>query len=380
MFLSIIIPIYNDEKYLRECLDSCLNQDVSPDEYEIICVDDGSTDNTPEIMREYERFYSNIRLVFQEHGAASGRDVGLELARGDYVWFVDHDDLIDESCLGTLKEITQQTKCERLVFPYYPFNINLSEKEIENKMAGKLDIKKMGDFPPEISIWASIYSRHFLLDNNIWPRSRQISRLGPVYGGDEFFAHECNDVIRNQQKWMERPLYFHRVFWGSESHRAGKRNLEKKQELLFNRSMACMEKACQWQELYKKERTECGQASEETTVKLITWLRESRVVLSTLGITYWHRGNACLKERGLDNFKKPEEYSYHCLDHVKNRGSAGGSILKRIAYYYSYTKLGSILYRVLDYKTHFSRFIQKSELLTQIKRNILKQSSKTEKG
>ena len=82
MFLSIIIPIWNDEKYLEECLDSCLEQDISKDDYEIICVDDGSTDRTPEILRDYAARYTNIHVITKQHGYAYGygRNIGYEKA------------------------------------------------------------------------------------------------------------------------------------------------------------------------------------------------------------------------------------------------------------------------------------------------------------
>ena len=61
--LSIIIPVYNVERYLAECLDSCLEQDIPHDDYEIICVNDGSTDGSAEILERYAREHSNIRII-----------------------------------------------------------------------------------------------------------------------------------------------------------------------------------------------------------------------------------------------------------------------------------------------------------------------------
>lgn len=370
MFLSIIIPIFNDEKYINECLDSCLHQDLMSSDYEIICVDDGSTDRTRIILQEYKDLYPNIVLIFQEHGAASGRDVGLENARGEYVWFVDHDDLIEENCLGLLKGITDKSKCERLLFPYYEFNGRFTEQELLQRKNGTLDLSCTKRYPSEITIWASVFNRQFLNDNNLWPRSRQVPRIGPIYGADEFFAHECNDYISNIAVYSDRPLYFYRKFWGSGSRTAGMKSLRRKQESYFNRSVTSMEKACQWREKYEAERKEFGEATEETTVKMIRWLRESRVILSGLSSSYWKRGNDLLKERGFEPFSKPSEYRYDCKTHLKNTKSSKQPILFRAAYYYSYKKSGATLYRLLDFKTHISRTIQKSERLTLLKRRL----------
>jgi len=76
MFLSIVIPIYNDEKYIRECLNSCLNQDIPHDDYEIICVDDGSTDRTPEILQKYESQYDNIHACYCHMPAEAEETMG----------------------------------------------------------------------------------------------------------------------------------------------------------------------------------------------------------------------------------------------------------------------------------------------------------------
>lgn len=103
MKLSIIIPVYNTEAYLPRCLSSCLEQDIPSEEYEIVIVNDGSTDGSPEIAREAASSRTNVRLISRENGGLSrARNTGLAAAKGEYVWFVDSDDYIARNCLGTL--------------------------------------------------------------------------------------------------------------------------------------------------------------------------------------------------------------------------------------------------------------------------------------
>ena len=93
--LSIIIPIYNAEEYLEECLESVINQEVPFDEYEIICIDDGSTDNSNSILEKYNKIIDNLTVFYQNNnGVSSARNKGIKLAKGDYIWFVDADDFI----------------------------------------------------------------------------------------------------------------------------------------------------------------------------------------------------------------------------------------------------------------------------------------------
>lgn len=93
MKLSIIVPVYNTEEYLRECIDSLIGQ--SWKNIEIICVNDGSTDNSAEILDEFRRNDSRIKVISQENRGLSGaRNSGLRAANGDYVCFVDSDDIL----------------------------------------------------------------------------------------------------------------------------------------------------------------------------------------------------------------------------------------------------------------------------------------------
>lgn len=105
MILSIIVPMYNVELYVEKCLLSCMRQDVPHCDYEIIVVNDGSTDNSLEIAENVASQFDNIKIYSQSNsGLSVARNTGLEHAHGKYVWFVDSDDWIENNCL---KEIVR---------------------------------------------------------------------------------------------------------------------------------------------------------------------------------------------------------------------------------------------------------------------------------
>lgn len=96
MILSVVVPLYNTEKYVSKCLDSLLNQGLDTEQYEIIVVNDGSTDKGPEIVQSYCDRYKNIRLISQENaGVSVARNRGIKEAHGEYIHFVDSDDYME---------------------------------------------------------------------------------------------------------------------------------------------------------------------------------------------------------------------------------------------------------------------------------------------
>lgn len=109
--ISVIVPIYNAEQYLEKCIDSIINQTYT--NFEIILVNDGSTDNSGSICDEYAKKDSRIRVIHKENGGlSSARNVGLDNANGEYVSFVDSDDWIEQDMLETLYNSCEENNAE----------------------------------------------------------------------------------------------------------------------------------------------------------------------------------------------------------------------------------------------------------------------------
>ena len=103
--LSIIIPMYNAEKYITRLLVSCYQQDLEESLYEVIVIDDGSIDKSKDIVSEWQHTHNNLVDRYQDNaGQGLARNYGLSIAQGEYVWFVDSDDEIEQNCLGKLVE------------------------------------------------------------------------------------------------------------------------------------------------------------------------------------------------------------------------------------------------------------------------------------
>lgn len=117
MKLSLIIPAYNAEKHLDNCLESCFRQNLDVNDYEVIIINDGSTDNTQTIAENWREKHSNINVISQENkGLSEARNAGLDSACGSYIMFIDSDDMIAEDSLKNLWEICSKGKPDILRF------------------------------------------------------------------------------------------------------------------------------------------------------------------------------------------------------------------------------------------------------------------------
>lgn len=125
--LSIIIPVYNVEKYIEVCIESLYKQNISEDEFEIILINDGSTDNSLSIIQRFGIQHTNITVISQKNqGLSVTRNNGIKVAKGKYILFVDSDDLIIENSLKTLLDIAYSNQVDILKADY----IKASDQEI----------------------------------------------------------------------------------------------------------------------------------------------------------------------------------------------------------------------------------------------------------
>ena len=115
--ISVIVPVYNVEKYLSQCLDSILAQTFK--DFECICVNDGSTDGSLDILQEYAKKDDRIKIIIQENkGLSAARNVGIREAIGQYISFVDSDDWVDKNYLQILYRTIENTNSEVVVCNY----------------------------------------------------------------------------------------------------------------------------------------------------------------------------------------------------------------------------------------------------------------------
>ena len=121
MKVSVIIPAYNAEKYLEETLESIVNQTL--DEYEIITINDGSTDSTLSILKRYESQYNNFKIIDkQNEGVSAARNDGLKSATGEYIFFYDADDIAELDALDALYSAAVTKKADLVIAGYDIFD------------------------------------------------------------------------------------------------------------------------------------------------------------------------------------------------------------------------------------------------------------------
>ena len=193
MTLSIIIPVYDVEQYIGPCLESIYRQGLLDEDFEVIVVDDGSTDNSIKVVEDIQSHHHNIRIVHLDHaGPSVCRNEGIELARGEYVLFVDSDDLLMDNGLATLLPRALETAADMVVADFVRMNDAEIPSTCESRLMDTREVDKLGldyyveDYESGVGsfIWRILYRRAFLDEYRI--------RLFPgVYYEDIPFLQEC---------------------------------------------------------------------------------------------------------------------------------------------------------------------------------------------
>ena len=310
MFLSFIVPVYNVEKYLEECLDSLLDQDIEKSDYEIICVNDGSTDGSLAILREYEAKYANIRVIDKKNGGVSSvRNAGIEAAKGDYVWMVDSDDLIAHYFLAHLREVARSSAPDIIDFGAYHFYDELTEEERKAYYAHSLPALA---FANNVYITRSLFKRQFLLHNHM----RFDTEL--AYSEDSLF--KCGCMMAGPRVAHEHLMgYLVRYRQGSTVSQASPAALERK----FRSSRIA---AMRFREYYAK-----AEDTMKHSVADLLMANLWQTLYAVIGMKA-AEGRKCLKELRVDGlypFVRPKECTLK-KSYQTTRTDAVGKLFDRI--------------------------------------------------
>lgn len=179
--VSIVVPIYNVEKYLKECLDSLVNQTYK--RIEILLIDDGSKDFSPHICDEYEKMDNRIQVFHIENaGVSNARNLGIQHATGEWIMFLDSDDYLEENAIEKMLEVAERKNVDVVGSFYYRTYINtevcnekISNSPYEVNNDSKSLIREMIFFPEQITElyptclvpWGKIIKTSIIKDNNI---------------------------------------------------------------------------------------------------------------------------------------------------------------------------------------------------------------------
>ena len=204
--VSVIIPVYNVEAYLRQCLDSVIKQTL--EEIEIICVDDGSTDNSLEILKEYAAKDKRITILKQENlRACVARNAGLSVARGKYVHFLDSDDMVVNTIYQEMLYQLLTNDADMGVFSW-SLLVNDSEQRHNEqyrtiKIQGFQSLNNTNKSLINVEVWNKLFKREYIAKYNIFfPNT--------VYGEDASFVTQYI-FIANTIFGSNSPLYIYRV-------------------------------------------------------------------------------------------------------------------------------------------------------------------------
>lgn len=175
--VSIIVPVYNTSTYLRQCLDSIQSQTLK--EIEIICVDDGSTDNSLEILLERKAQDSRITVLQQKNkGGGAARNIGMSVARGNYLLFLDSDDFFDERFVEKMYDVAVNTASDIVVCQYKEYNsmtgelsgtLGVSPRFVSRKKTSVYTINPSKELNYlSLVPWNKLYSHKFVMEKKLY--------------------------------------------------------------------------------------------------------------------------------------------------------------------------------------------------------------------
>ena len=192
MDLSIIVPVYNVEKYIRPCIESIFKQGLDDVDFELIIVNDGTEDRSMEMISDIIQQHKNITVINQENqGLSVAHNNGIAAAKGEYILMPDSDDLLIENSLKPLLDKALETKVDLVVADFLSMNdekinhfkgVTQHEPIFKEKSGEQLFLEDLN--PYQCYVWRTLFKRDFLLEKNL-------TFVPGIYIQDVPFTHEC---------------------------------------------------------------------------------------------------------------------------------------------------------------------------------------------
>lgn len=201
--VSIIVPVYNTRKYLPRCLEALVNQPIS--DYEILLINDGSTDDSQTLLMEYQKSYpEKVRVINKENGGqATARNLGIKEAVGEYIGFADSDDHVDVSMFAKMYELAKKEDADLVECGFHFLeekDSGVKELQARGKVRQHQNQKDMF-IDPQVSPWNKLYRASVLKDNNIsFPE-------GFIYEDTAFYIKSIPYV--NKSAYLDEKLVFY---------------------------------------------------------------------------------------------------------------------------------------------------------------------------
>ena len=207
--ISVIVPIYNVSQYLKQCVDSILNQSYK--NLEVILVDDGSTDNSGVICDQYAQMDNRVVVIHKENGGLSdARNAGLEVAKGEYIGFVDSDDFVDLSMYETLVEILEKNQADIAIANWQDFFDNKKNEVHENRTGNILIFENIevlrfliygkDKYRISFSVWDRLYRRN-IIKGLYFPKGKCYEDV--VWSAKVFY-------VAKRGVYIDKDLYYYR--------------------------------------------------------------------------------------------------------------------------------------------------------------------------
>jgi len=211
--VSVIVPICNVEHYIKQCLNSIIKQTLR--NIEIICVNDGSKDNSESIIESYAKRDKRVKIIDKENaGYGHTMNIGMDMAKGKYIAIIESDDYVELNMLQYLYETAEKNNVDIVKSDYYTFKTNNKKvvQEYEKTCLDKLEyynkilspVKNKNIFYFQMNTWTGIYRRDFLIENNI----RHNETPGASYQDNGFWFQTLSQA--NSIMFVDKAFYHYR--------------------------------------------------------------------------------------------------------------------------------------------------------------------------